>query len=110
MFFFFKAEDGIRDLMVTGVQTCALPISKRRYWGVERTGCAALAGARGAARTLHAPVPPLRARPRRKSPLPRCAPCEIGRAAGRERVEIRGVAVSIKKKKTKREASTELRA
>jgi len=26
--FFFQAEDGIRDLIVTGVQTCALPI----YW------------------------------------------------------------------------------
>src|SRR5699024_11847634 len=26
-FFFFKAEDGIRDRNVTGVQTCALPIS-----------------------------------------------------------------------------------
>src|SRR2546430_6831283 len=26
--FFFQAEDGIRDLTVTGVQTCALPISK----------------------------------------------------------------------------------
>src|SRR3989440_5008810 len=28
LFFFFQAEDGIRDLIVTGVQTCALPISK----------------------------------------------------------------------------------
>src|SRR2546421_7247671 len=28
--FFFQAEDGIRDLIVTGVQTCALPISSRR--------------------------------------------------------------------------------
>src|SRR5256886_950392 len=28
-FFFFQAEDGIRDLTVTGVQTCALPISPR---------------------------------------------------------------------------------
>src|SRR3989454_7451010 len=28
MFFFFQAEDGIRDYKVTGVQTCALPI----YW------------------------------------------------------------------------------
>src|SRR2546430_4080501 len=28
VFFFFQAEDGIRDLTVTGVQTCALPISK----------------------------------------------------------------------------------
>src|SRR2546430_11177373 len=33
LFFFFQAEDGIRDLTVTGVQTCALPIlliGKRR--------------------------------------------------------------------------------
>src|SRR5207249_8055512 len=28
--FFFQAEDGIRDRNVTGVQTCALPISKNR--------------------------------------------------------------------------------
>src|SRR5216683_7155402 len=28
-FFFFQAEDGIRDLIVTGVQTCALPIFDR---------------------------------------------------------------------------------
>src|SRR6266496_4593149 len=27
-FFFFQAEDGIRDLYATGVQTCALPISR----------------------------------------------------------------------------------
>src|SRR6266536_6645819 len=27
LFFFFQAEDGIRDPLVTGVQTCALPIS-----------------------------------------------------------------------------------
>src|SRR5207237_7762452 len=27
LFFFFQAEDGIRDSSVTGVQTCALPIS-----------------------------------------------------------------------------------
>ena len=29
-FFFFQAEDGIRDRDVTGVQTCALPISEAR--------------------------------------------------------------------------------
>src|SRR2546426_3520378 len=28
LFFFFQAEDGIRDYKVTGVQTCALPISR----------------------------------------------------------------------------------
>src|SRR5437879_11510144 len=34
MFFFFQAEDGIRDTSVTGVQTCALPIcfSTRSAW------------------------------------------------------------------------------
>src|SRR5205085_5061085 len=30
-FFFFQAEDGIRDLTVTGVQTCALPIWPDRH-------------------------------------------------------------------------------
>src|SRR5580692_6294262 len=32
-FFFFQAEDGIRDLTVTGVQTCALPISGKTKVG-----------------------------------------------------------------------------
>src|SRR2546426_8660318 len=36
-FFFFQAEDGIRDYKVTGVQTCALPISFGRWVGVELT-------------------------------------------------------------------------
>src|SRR5438046_8615110 len=31
-FFFFQAEDGIRDWSVTGVQTCALPISRKTGW------------------------------------------------------------------------------
>src|SRR3712207_9211199 len=31
-FFFFQAEDGIRDIGVTGVQTCALPISEATGW------------------------------------------------------------------------------
>src|SRR2546422_2085035 len=30
-FFFFQAEDGIRDVAVTGVQTCALPISSEPW-------------------------------------------------------------------------------
>src|SRR2546430_3347098 len=49
-FFFFQAEDGIRDLTVTGVQTCALPISsmwdwcassccgRRRWWDDDARG------------------------------------------------------------------------
>src|SRR5690606_8231819 len=34
--FFFQAEDGIRDFHVTGVQTCALPISRRARRAVHR--------------------------------------------------------------------------
>src|SRR5256884_3837872 len=42
-FFFFQAEDGIRDVAVTGVQTCALPISVKRLAvilpaGLQRAG------------------------------------------------------------------------
>src|SRR2546430_7290092 len=40
--FFFQAEDGIRDLTVTGVQTCALPISAE-VMGVNTTVSKALA-------------------------------------------------------------------
>src|SRR5256886_4336018 len=36
--FFFQAEDGIRDLTVTGVQTCALPISRAPTTGFRRSG------------------------------------------------------------------------
>ena len=36
LFFFFQAEDGIRDPLVTGVKTCALPISTQIYLGLVR--------------------------------------------------------------------------
>src|SRR2546430_7405307 len=38
-FFFFQAEDGIRDLTVTGVQTCALPISGSGADSRRRSPC-----------------------------------------------------------------------
>src|SRR5207253_7542523 len=44
--FFFQAEDGIRDGHVTGVQTCALPISFRR------ARACAVASSRSTARRL----------------------------------------------------------
>src|SRR2546430_9895210 len=37
LFFYFQAEDGIRDLTVTGVQTCALPICL--LYGGSSTPC-----------------------------------------------------------------------
>src|SRR2546426_9578993 len=53
LFFFFQAEDGIRDYKVTGVQTCALPICERARWweGELRAGA-------GAALTPVTPRPP----------------------------------------------------
>ena len=36
-FFFFQAEDGIRDDLVTGVQTCALPILLKQLASIS--GC-----------------------------------------------------------------------
>src|SRR2546422_2702236 len=38
-FFFFQAEDGIRDVAVTGVQTCALPISLFPNWSLITPFC-----------------------------------------------------------------------
>src|SRR5690606_40028738 len=47
VFFFFQAEDGIRDFHVTGVQTCALPIfdpACERQFGVPAADLCALIG------------------------------------------------------------------
>src|SRR5690606_41044229 len=41
-FFFFQAEDGIRDFHVTGVQTCALPIWPRRRQPFVAVDCPGL--------------------------------------------------------------------
>src|SRR5207302_4741006 len=51
--FFFQAEDGIRDFHVTGVQTCALPISRRRS---RPLGDAARQGETVGAQAIHLPV------------------------------------------------------
>src|SRR2546430_9744221 len=50
--FFFQAEDGIRDLTVTGVQTCALPISRRNSSCAGRQARGALSQASHCYRTL----------------------------------------------------------
>src|SRR5699024_11775772 len=71
IFFFFQAEDGIRDRNVTGVQTCALPIfdqillsihQKRSevHWHAYRGQKSRVAGQslhRSFPRRLHFPVP-----------------------------------------------------
>src|SRR5205085_5082201 len=95
-FFFFQAEDGIRDLTVTGVQTCALPIligygmgdaifvfsavaaydhliGKRDEWHIRVTN-----NSWGNSFRLFDPADPIK----------------IGRASCRERVEIAVVVVA----------------
>src|SRR5947209_15093296 len=88
VYFFFQAEDGIRDIGVTGVQTCALPISEAssgdataarvlqwagrdRHGGWPQTPRAPLSGARGASAW---------------SLVPLWYADKIGRASCRERV------------------------
>src|SRR5688500_19984758 len=61
-FFFFQAEDGIRDYKVTGVQTCALPISLCTFAGGMRRSVDAVAARLGAAARTGAPA--LSAEPR----------------------------------------------
>src|SRR2546422_8570908 len=50
--FFFQAEDGIRDVAVTGVQTCALPICFGTLEEDRRVKIVALAGGVGAGKFL----------------------------------------------------------
>src|SRR2546421_9562639 len=88
-FFFFQAEDGIRDLIVTGVQTCALPISRRfrklkplaqshLRLQSEAEDTARVAGHRKSASRARDLCPAL--------PATRSLIREIGRASCRERV------------------------
>src|SRR5215813_14064479 len=81
-FFFFQAEDGIRDADVTGVQTCALPISAPSSAATWRRSGAICASKRAAACRM-----PRRSRGARssrvtenESPLSRAAPVAAGLA------------------------------
>src|SRR5256884_3934286 len=85
--FFFQAEDGIRDVAVTGVQTCALPISFLAGPGVPGmaltllpglTPRAAPAGHRGRRAPPAQPVRPL-AQPDRPEPPERSEERRVGK-------------------------------
>src|SRR5437016_14195323 len=98
IFFFFQAEDGIRDWSVTGVQTCALPI----YGGGRKFG---VSFRRGDVRRIFF-------HPRHldgfgpgtsqcecslvREAVEHAAPAEIGRASCRERDESRAGADACK--------------
>src|SRR5699024_11608759 len=87
--FFFQAEDGIRDRNVTGVQTCALPISDRSPG--PGAGWRWASGGTGGARSGSSAHPSPRSSGRRRgcsgrsSPAGGGSPPEIGRASCRER-------------------------
>src|SRR5688572_31187460 len=86
-FFFFQAEDGIRDLTVTGVQTCALPISRCRSPSPRdrrRPSSRRAPAARRAARPSRSGT--RRSRPWDPSTGRTATPGKIGRASCRERV------------------------
>src|SRR2546421_9569138 len=81
--FFFQAEDGIRDLIVTGVQTCALPISSRSPSGSAR--CRATGACRrgeSSSRAAGRRSTPLR---RAVTPSRRSRPCSLHRTRSEER-------------------------
>src|SRR2546429_6144556 len=89
LFFFFQAEDGIRDVAVTGVQTCALPISRKP---VKRPAGPRPSSTSGAASDFTSLS---RVSFRNSHTAKRCAVCralalwlgdQIGRASCRERV------------------------
>src|SRR2546430_6788730 len=82
LFFFFQAEDGIRYLTVTGVQTCALPICSTRAWPPCGPPCAGSGNHRRSAPPCPEPLRSPLASPRRADracPRP-SSPDEIGRA------------------------------
>src|SRR5206468_6458887 len=94
-FFFFQAEDGIRDLIVTGVQTCALPISvadsstvstmRRRLARRDEPVSVTSTMASASCGTFTSVAP-------QENSTWAFTPClaKIGRASCRERVKMRG--------------------
>src|SRR5690554_8204290 len=96
--FFFQAEDGIRDADVTGVQTCALPISflfcgKRAYSANSST----LSSTSSAASSKASPASSISASASSATSSAFCS-TEIGRASCRERVFHTVVVVPFKNK------------
>src|SRR5205823_11027576 len=76
--FFFQAEDGIRAKLVTGVQTCALPI----FGHIDTIGFVLFERARGSAfpcNSMHSAVPSRLPKSRRRT-VP-TVPCNDGGAA-----------------------------
>src|SRR2546422_2552778 len=105
--FFFQAEDGIRDVAVTGVQTCALPISRVSAGGLgdslgRRTVVLPALGLLALSIALLATVRSASALATAGLLFGTAQGFEIGRAACRGRGEISVGAGSFKKKSVNR--------
>src|SRR5437763_16258813 len=101
MFFFFQAEDGIRDTSVTGVQTCALPICSRCR-RCSSAGAWSCNGGTQSGATISVPLGgavTCTLTNDDDSPSLKLVKTEIGRASCRERGENWGVGVSLIKRK-----------
>src|SRR5262249_58998359 len=86
LFFFFQAEDGIRDWSVTGVQTCALPIS---LWTCSRLARPLIATMSVMAPPLPRPTAPCSRSARPFGPrVSRCAPAGARGARGEDRKSV----------------------
>src|SRR5690606_39386354 len=103
IFFFFQAEDGIRYFHVTGVQTCALPISPVPVVEKAHRTTSHRAGTdRAVPAVCRVSAPPLPGPAYCRHPvLGRRAGREIGRASCRESMSISEVAGAISSKNMK---------
>src|SRR5688500_20366447 len=100
-FFFFQAEDGIRYYMVTGVQTCALPICSRRNTSTDQPSVTMWCIVTN---NVDSERPPRTSSTRRSGPRPRSnGRRQIGRASCRERVKNKEEAGREKKKKIEKQ-------
>src|SRR5688500_20130250 len=84
MILFYQAEDGIRDYKVTGVQTCALPISSRQPAATGTVGRASTIAATRCPRRRLGRVTCRASRRARPGSCPACVgrgPHQIGRAS-----------------------------
>src|SRR5687768_17801723 len=94
--FFFQAEDGIRDVAVTGVQTCALPISADRIATLEVGGAGSTAWVHGGGfGTYH------RARDERMARLD-----ELRRRWDEQHVKLKDLVATLKVKATANDSFT----
>src|SRR6266536_1009750 len=102
-FFFFQAEDGIRDPLVTGVQTCALPIFQR---GLHRSAAQEGRGRGGARERLRTERRGLHPAVAHHSRLPSRGGLRAGPQGAARRVTARRAAV--RRASAERNSATDL--